>query len=270
MNYSNETKPAKILNLSSLEEVCENLYLIRAEDNAYYSMKKAENNSDRIVFSLQTSDINILPQVRHVICLNKNKKYSSYQSFVIEPKDKSTGIAVIMIKLEEQQTIFCNVKILPFSTLSDIAEPEADSRLLTVNLEKSKCILKIDITITTSNTGEALYSVHDVDVNAISDLVTAGKIIELKRELEFQGSKLIAHYFQEILSIELNNNPANSGTLSVIPDDYIANLPSDKLKKMIAANTISGCIALEIVGSNVIQDLNRDWTAASNFIGHLL
>jgi hypothetical protein len=270
MNYSNETKPAKILNFSSLEEVCENLYLTRTNDTNYFSSKKTENNSDRVVFSLQTSDINIAPQVRRVICLNKNKRYNGYQSFVIEPKDKSTGIVVILIKPEEQQTFFCNVRILPFSTLSDIAEPEADSRLLTINLEKSKCILKTDITITESNTGEALYSVHDVDINAIADLVNQSEIIELKRELEFQGSKLIAHFFQEILSIILDDNPANSGNLSVISDDYIVTLPSDKLKEMIAANAISGCIALEIIGSNVIQDLNRDWTSAGAFIGYIL
>lgn len=270
MNYSNETKPAKILNLGSLDDVCENLYLTSAQDTAYYSMKKAENNSDRVVFSLQTSDIKIAPQVRQIICLNKNKKYNGYQSFLIEPKDKSTGIVIIIIKQEEQQIAFCNVRILPLSTLSDIAEPEADSKLLTVNLQKSKCILKVDITITKSNTGEALYSVHDIDLNAIANLVTTDEIINLKRELEFQGSKLIAHYFQEILSLELNDNPANSGKLSVIPDDYIAQLSSDKLKKMITANAINGCIALEIVGSNVIQDLNRDWTAAGAFIGYIL
>ncbi|MCD1116538.1 hypothetical protein [Chryseobacterium turcicum] len=76
-----------------------------------------------------------------------------------------------------------------------------------------------------------MYSVHDINLNAITNLVTAGEIIDLKRELEFQGSKLIAHYFQEILSIELNDNPTNSEKLTVIPDDYIANLSSDELKK---------------------------------------
>jgi hypothetical protein len=175
-----------------------------------------------------------------------------------------------MIKLEEHQTFFCNVRILPLNTLSDIAEPEIDSKLLTVNLEKSKCILKTDITITASNTGEALYAVHDVDVNAISDLVTPAEIVELKRELEFQGAKLIAHYFQEILDIIVNESPANTGKLPVIPDEYILNLPNDQLKEMLSANAISGCIAIEIIGSNVIQDLNRDWTAAGAFVGYLI
>lgn len=270
MNYSNEQKPAKILNLRTLQEVNESLYLTRTADTAYFSVKKPENNSDRVTFGLTTSDVNIKPLIRQVNCINKGKRYNNYQSFVVEPKDKSTGIAVILIKLEENQVFFCNIRILPLNTLSDIAEPETDSRLLTVNLERSKCILKTDITITASNTGEALYATHDVDVHAISDMITQGEIVELKRELEFQGTKLIAHYFQEILEIIINENPSNTGKLPLIPDDYIINLPNDQLKEMITANAISGCIALEIVGSNVIKDINKDWTAAGSFIGYLI
>lgn len=269
MNYSSETKPAKILNLPSLKELNDSIYLSRNQDNVYFSTKIPANNSDRAVFSLGTSDINIQPIVRQVTCTRGKRPYN-YQSFVIEPKDKATGIAIIMIKLEEHQTFLCNVRILPLNTLSEIADPEAESKLLTVNLEKSKCVLKTDITITASNTGEALYSVHDVDVNAVSDLITPDEIVELKRELEFQGSKLIAHYFQEVLEIVLNDNPSNTTKAPVIPDDYILNLPSEKLKEMMSANAISGSIALEIIGSNVIKDLNRDWTAAGAFIGYLL
>ncbi|MCJ7932669.1 MAG: hypothetical protein MUW56_03275 [Chryseobacterium sp.] len=272
MNYSIETKPAQILNLRSLKELNDSLYLTRNSDKAYLDPdpKKNDNNIDRIVFGLQTSSINIQPVIRPVNCINKLKKYSGYQSFVIEPKDKSTGIAVIMIKMDENTRFYCNVRTLPLSTLSEIAMPEQDSKFLTINLDKSRCVLKTDITITASNTGEALYSVHDVDVSGISDLVTPDEVIEIKRELEFQGSKLIAHYFQEILSIVVNETPANHGKLPVIPDDYILHLPQDQLKEMISANAISGCLALEIAGSNVIKDLNRDWTAASAFIGYLL
>ncbi|ASK30004.1 hypothetical protein CEY12_07730 [Chryseobacterium sp. T16E-39] len=269
MNYSIEPKPAKVLNLRTLRQINESLYLTRTDDNAYFSVKKTENNSDRDVFGLQTSNVSIQPTIRPVIS-TKGKRTNNYQSFVVEPKDKSTGIVVIMIKLEENQTFFCNVRTLPLSTLADIAEPEMDTKLLTINLEKSKCVLKTDITITASNTGEALYSVHDVDVNAIANLVTPEEIIELKRELEFQGSKLIAHYFQEILDIILNENPPVQGKMPVIPDDYILTLPNDQIKEMVSACAISGCIALEIIGANVIQDLNRDWTTAGAFIGYLL
>ena len=269
MSYSNELRPAKILNFPSLKELNESLHFTRNSDAEFFS-KKTDNNSGRFTFSLATSDVNIKPFIRQVICKNKGKSYNNYLSFLIEPKIKSMGIVVIMIKLEDQQTLFCNVRILPLSSLSDIAEPENDAQLLRVNLEKSKCILKTDITIVASNTGEALYAVLDVDVKAISDLVTPNKMVELKRELEFQGSKLIAHYFQEILENLINENPANPGEVSLIPDDYLLNIPDERLKEMITANTIAGCIALEIVGNNVIRDLNRDWTAAAAFISYLL
>ena len=269
MSYSNELRPAKILNLPSLKELNESLYLTRNSDTEFFSKKRTENNSGRFTFSLATSDVNIQPVIRQVICSNKVKNYNNYLSFLIEPKIKSMGIVVIMIKLEDKQTLFCNVRILPLSSLSDIAEPENDAQLLTVNLEKSKCILKTDTTIVASNTGEALYAVPDVDLKAISDLVTPNEIVELKRELEFQGSKLIAHYFQEILENLINDNPTNPGEVSLIADDYLLNIPDDRLKEMITANAIAGCIALEIVGNNVIGDLNRDWTAAAAFFSYL-
>ncbi|MDH6250312.1 hypothetical protein M2347_000039 [Chryseobacterium sp. H1D6B] len=271
MNYSNEVKPAKILNLRSLRELNESFYLLRNSDTAYFSIKKPENNINRVVFNLQTSNINIQPTVRLVSCVNKNKKYGSYQSFVVEPKDKSTGIVVVMMKLDDQKAFYCNVRMLPLSTLNDIADKEADSKILTVNLEKASTVLKTDITIVPSDTGEALYSTHDVDVNAISDLVTNDELTELKRELEFQGAKLIAHYCQEILEVIINETAANTPiTVPLLSEDYILQLPSNKLKELLSANAIIGDLCVEIIGSNVIQNLNRDWTAASSFISYIL
>lgn len=271
MNYSNEIKPAQILNVRSLEELNESFFLQRDNDTAYFSIKKPENNLNRVVFSLQTSDINVGPTIRIVNCINKNKKYAAYQSFVVETKNKSTGIAIIMMRLDDNKTFYCNVRILPLNTLNDIADKEADSPILTVNLEKANYILKTDITITPSNTGEAMYSTHDVDVNAVSDLITNAEITELKRELEFQGAKLIAHYTQEILDIIMNENSITTGNLlPLLSEDYVLQLPGNALKKLLAANVISGNISLEIVGSNVIKDLNRDWTSASAFIEYIL
>lgn len=276
MNYSTVIKPAKILNLQSLNELNERIYLTKSTDTLYLDTKstepkRTEHNAERFVFNLQTSNINIQPSVRMVNCIGKNgRKYNNYQCFAVEPKDKSTGIAVIIVKLDDPKVFYCNVRILPLNVLSDIAVPDHDSKLLTINLEKSKCVLKTDITIIPSDTGEALYSVHDVDVSAISDMVTPDDVIELKRELEFQVSKLIAHYFQEILNIIVNEPPANHPKLRVIPDDYILTLPNDQLKEMLSASTISACIALESVGYSVIKDLNRDWQAAAAFINYLL
>ncbi|PRB00460.1 hypothetical protein CQ046_18515 [Chryseobacterium sp. MYb7] len=276
MNYSSVTKPAKILNLESLNDLNERLYLIKNSEINYLDTKsaepkKTEHNSERFVFNLQTSDINIQPSIRLVNCLNRGgKRYNHFQSFVVEPKDKSTGIAVIMVKLDDPKVFYCNVRILPLTTLNEIAVPDYDSKLLTINLEKSKWTLKTDITITPSDTGEAQYSVHDVDVSAISELVTQDEVVALKRELEFQASKLIAHYFQEILSIVVNETPPSGTKSLIIPDDYILTLPPHQLKEMLSASAISACIALEITGYNVVKDLNRDWKSASAFINYLL
>lgn len=276
MNYSSVTKPAKILNLESLNDLNERLYLIKNSEINYLDTKsaepkKTEHNSERFVFNLQTSDINIQPSIRLVNCLNRGgKRYNHFQSFVVEPKDKSTGIAVIMVKLDDPKVFYCNVRILPLTTLNEIAVPDYDSKLLTINLEKSKWTLKTDITITPSDTGEAQYAVHDVDVSAISELVTQDEIVALKRELEFQASKLIAHYFQEILSIVVNETPPSGTKSLIIPDDYILTLPPHQLKEMLSASAISACIALEITGYNVVKDLNRDWKSASAFINYLL
>ncbi|CAI8762556.1 hypothetical protein [Chryseobacterium sp. IT-36CA2] len=276
MNYSSVTKPAKILNLESLNDLNERLYLIKNSEINYLDTKsaepkKTEHNSERFVFNLQTSDINIQPSIRLVNCLNRGgKRYNHFQSFVVEPKDKSTGIAVIMVKLDDPKVFYCNVRILPLTTLNEIAVPDYDSKLLTINLEKSKWTLKTDITITPSDTGEAQYSVHDVDVSAISELVTQDEVVALKRELEFQASKLIAHYFQEILSIVVNETPPSGTKSLIIPDDYILTLPPNQLKEMLSASAISACIALEITGYNVVKDLNRDWKSASAFINYLL
>jgi hypothetical protein len=276
MNYSSVTKPAKILNLESLNDLNERLYLIKNSEINYLDTKSAEpkktdHNSERFVFNLQTSDINIQPTIRLVNCLNRGgKRYNHFQSFVVEPKDKSTGIAVIMVKLDDPKVFYCNVRILPLTSLNEIAVPDYDSKLLTINLEKSKWTLKTDITITPSDTGEAQYSVHDVDVSAISELVTQDEIVALKRELEFQASKLIAHYFQEILSIVVNETPPSGSKSLIIPDDYILTLPPHQLKEMLSASAISACIALEITGYNVVKDLNRDWKSASAFINYLL
>ncbi|WP_292009112.1 hypothetical protein [Chryseobacterium sp.] len=271
MSYLNELKPAKVLNLRSLQELNESFFLQRSSDTNYFSMKKPENNLGRIVFGLQTADININPTVRFVNCINKNKRYISYQSFVIEPKDKATGITVVMIKLDDAKNFFCNVRILPLNTLNSIADPEADSKLLTVNLEKAESILKVDITITPSNTGEAMYATHDIDVSSLADLITSqNSIIDLKRELEFEGSKLIAHYCQEILDIVVNENTLNPTLPVLFSEDYVLQLPLDELKELVTAIIITGNISTEIVGSNVIQNINTDWTAASAFIGYMI
>ncbi|MEZ0004686.1 hypothetical protein ABH942_000029 [Flavobacterium sp. 28YEA47A] len=257
MNYYEELKPAKSPNLQPLEELLDKVHLSKELDTKYYSTK-VENNIERLVFRMGTGNINIVPTVRLVSCVKKGKRKDSYQSFVIETKEKSTGIAVVLMKSEDNEVFHCNIRILPLNNLNDIAEVEADSKLLTVNLEKSKIVLKTDITISQSETGQALYSVHDVDVSKISDLVTEAEVVGLSNELKYIGARLVAHYFQNVMNF-FNHDGKHTSVL-----------PSDKLKELLLANVMAGCIVIELVGSSVIQDLNKDWKAAQSFTAYLL
>lgn len=262
MNYSQDTRPAKIINVRTLNELRESVYLTKDGDTSFFSVKRTENNIDRCRYALQTSDINITPTIRMVSLTNGRKNYASCVSFLVEPKDRALGVAIVSFRSDDG-ALYCNTRILPLNTLMDVAVPEADSKLLTVELQRSKCVLKTDIMLSPSNTGEALYSVHDVDVNAISDLVTASETIELKRELEFQGTKLIAHFLQDMME----SLPEGCDTLTF---KGILGLASGDLTKFLLGATIMGSLCLEIVGANVIKDLNRDWTSAGAFIGYLL
>jgi len=151
MNYSEELKPAKILNFQSLEDIQDSIFLRREDDTKYFSIRKPENNTERSVFYIETSDINVVPNVRQVNCLVKNEEKTPHWSFVLETKEKSIGIAVILMSLDKNKVFNCDIRILPLNSLSDIADTEADSKLLTVNLEKSKIVLKTDVSLIQSD-----------------------------------------------------------------------------------------------------------------------
>lgn len=269
MSYSSDLKPAKILNLPILEELANRIYLKKEDDYAYYSMKYQDSNAKRFVFSLATSSIGIEPTIRVVDVIKKNKKFTDYESFAIESGTNASGIAVILIKEDSPKNFFCNIRLLPFSKLSDIADKDTNSEVLTVDLSKAETLLKMDITISPSNTGEAMFSTHDIDPGTISSLITQEQLLRLKKDLEFHGAKIAAHFCQEILNIVLSEK-ANDESDRSLSDDYILNLPSQQLKDLLLAMSINGNVCIEIVGVDAVKDLNKDWMKASNFIGYIL
>ncbi len=269
MRHSIDFIPAKILNQLPIEDLANRTYLKRQNDTANYSFKTTENNVNRYIFTLETSNINIKPTIRAVEAVNKNRKYKGYDSFVIESQSGNTGIVVVMIKKEDSKTFFCNVRILPLSTLNDVANPEADSKLLTVNFSNVDLLLKMDITITPSNTGEAMYLTHDIDTGNISRFINDDQILQLTKDLEYNGAKISAHFCQEILEIIMNDVSKTEDT-PILTDDYILNLPSGELKTLLTAITIVGDVSIEIVGIDAIKNINQDWKSASDFVGYML
>lgn len=242
MNHANEPQPAKIPNLSSLQELNKGFTFQKKKDTAYFSKNNPENNRARFVFNLQIAEIEAKPTIRLVHCINSNSTSDTYQSFVVEPKDQSTGISVIRMKLDDLKNLHCHIDILPSNALSDIAETENDLKILGINTDKSKVILKMDIVISQSETGKAMYTVHNIDVNSLEDFVTAHEIIEVKRMLEFKAAKLIAHYILDMYYIVHNDYQNN--TVSLISENDLPQIPTDQMNELLSANIAAGSIAL--------------------------
>ncbi|WP_251040489.1 RebB family R body protein [Chryseobacterium sp. ISL-6] len=242
MNHAHEPQPAKMTNLRSLQELSKAFSFQKEQDPAYFSKINPDHNSNRFVFNVQTTEIEAMPTIRLVHCINSNSTSDAYQSFVVEPKDQSTGISVVMMKWDDSKNLHCHIDILPFNSLGDIAEPENDSKILGINIEKSKVVLKMDIEISQSDTDEAMYTVHDVNVNSLEDFVTADEIIELKRMLEFQAAKLIAHYILEVYHIVHNGYQNN--TVSLVSENDLPQIPTDQTNELLSANIAAGSIAL--------------------------
>ena len=249
MNHVNEPQPAKIEKLRSLQELSKGFSFQKEQDSAYFSRNNPDHNSNRFVFNAQTTEIEAMPTIRLVHCINSNSTSDGYQLFVVEPKDQSTGISVIRMKRDDSKNLSCHIDILPFNSFGDIAEPENDSKILGINTDKSKVVLKMDIEINKSDTDEPMYTVHDVDVNSLEDFVSASEIIELKRILEFQAAKLIAHYILEVYHIVHDGYQNN--TVSLVSENDLLQIPTDQLNELLSANIAAGSIAL----ANVYQIL---------------
>ena len=268
MPYSNYPKPAKIFSQPRLKDLANQIYLKRENDIVNYSEKNTDNNSNRFRFDMLTANIDIEPSIRIVNIVNRNKNYTSYNSFAIN-YNGAKGVAVVLTKKDDSSNFLCNVRIMPLVNLSDLVVKGADSQLVTIDLEKVNLILKMDITISQSDAGEAHYNTHDIDTGNISEFITDNEILTLKKELEFYGAKIAAHYCQEWLEILLDENKTSSNIHPVISTNHVLNLPEEQLKEFLLAMTLIGSVTQEIVGVNAIKDIDQGWLKSSAFVGYI-
>lgn len=252
MNHAHEPQPAKMTNLRSLQELSKGFSFQKEQDSAYFSKNNPDHNSNRFVFNAQTTEIEAKPTIRLVHCINSNNTSDAYQAFVVEPKDQSVGISIVRMKLDDLKNLHCHIDILPFNILGDIAEPENDSKILSINTEKSEVVLKMDIEISQSDTDEAMYTVHDVNVNSLEDFVSADEIIELKRILEFQAAKLITHYILEMMYHIVHNDYQNN-TVSLVSENDFPQIPADQMNELLSSNIAAGSIALGSVYQSLVH-----------------
>ncbi len=208
--YANTFKPAKVFGLPSTAEMLNRVFLKENKETydeqgnqLFYSNLGhlgATDNPDAIsVFTLQIADPNITPHIRNVVV--KGKEDFQNNSFLIEPRLGSPGIAIIMMKeIEVSNQIYCNVRILPFSRVKDVIV-DTKSELLTVNIPLNN-VVKLNVTLTPSNAGEPLYQTHKTEV--ILENTTEDQVVTLKNNLEFSGANLVANFASLVISITPN------------------------------------------------------------------
>ncbi|MEM6717691.1 MAG: hypothetical protein AAF611_00105 [Bacteroidota bacterium] len=267
MSYSSDIKPAKILNLPTLDIMASRLYLQKSNDFANYGQKSTANNAKRFVYTLKTSDVDIQPTLRPVITLSK--KYTDYNCFLIESGVNATGIAVVMIKKNSDQSFSCCVEILPLASVDTITDKEKPTDMLTVNTEATKHVILLEIGITISNCGEPQYYTPTLSLGSIAEIISQDELTELKNNLEFHGAKIAAHFCQEIITINFKDLESSISE-KINSDQYSLQVLLNTQKDLFTAMTAIGAVMIEIIGTSAIKDLNKDWTKASNFVGYLL
>ncbi len=206
-DYANTFKPAKVFGLPSTAEMLNRVFLKENKETydeqgnqLFYSnlghLGNTGNPDAMSVFTLQIANPNITPHIRKVVV--KGKEDYQNNSYLIEPRLGSPGIAIIMMKeINVLKQIYCNVRILPFLRVKDIIV-DTNSELLTVNIPLNN-VVKLNVTLTPSNAGEPLYQTHKTEVTL--ENTTEAQVVTLKNNLEFSGANLVANFASLVMSI---------------------------------------------------------------------
>ncbi len=198
--YAEQFKPAQILGAQTLNEFANNSYLQERKEGydaagmpVLYSSTNPTEQDLNSLFRLDTLQANVQPVIRPVDVAGK----TDFQSFLIELQDSCTGLTLVMLQ-ESEGAVFCNVRLLPFSTLEQLLNPTASKAgLLKIKLPTSN-IMKLNITLKASNVGEVLYQTHKTEITL--DDLSDGDRLKLKARLEFSAAKTIAHYVSQMLT----------------------------------------------------------------------
>lgn len=216
--YAMTFKPAKVLGYPTIDTLENDIYLSEQKEDydsngnqMFYENVHGTQQSNEVdlksIYTLQTSDPDVNPTVRAVAVKSK----STYSNcFLVEEKLNARGVYLVMLKEESEAQVFCNVRMLPYDTVSDLIS-DTQGPIVEIVLPK-KNIAKLNITLEASSTGEVLYRTHKTEVNFES--LTEDQIIEIKRNLEFKAAQFVASYCSQYVDIQpsSNSNAKNSKT----------------------------------------------------------
>lgn len=276
--YSDQFKPSLILGIPPLSLLMNSVYLTKYQEDYHHNgshmsqVSPDVHSNDEVIesgffYELQTANNENSPTIRPVK-VNGGKQYTG--SFLIEPNLGARGVAIVMYKevlVDKVTQVYCNVRVLPYSTTGDIISSNGKSSILVVDLPKND-IVKLNITLTPSNTGEILYKTHKTKVSLTH--INPDDKNALTRELEFELAKMTAHIMGSILDVV-----PHSKTLppSEFTSDYQITFPApgnSVLKKSLLGVALIGNSIIDLTGVIAVGDINTDWQYAGDFLDRVL
>lgn len=276
--YADQFKPALLFGIPPLSTIVSRIYLSKnLEEYDVSGSHMSEVDSDGkstdeqldsgFYYALETANVAVCPTVRPVSVKGKDTfKYC----YLIEPTLGATGIAVVMFeesKADSTTEIFCNLRVMPYSTFTEVLSSNSGSTTPQVEIPKSD-LIKLNITLAPSDTGEVLYKTKSCEVNLES--ITSNDTVVLEREFEFELAKFAAQICGSFLDIA----PANtSDETQVYTSNYSMKMPdlSDNLlKETLLGVGLIGSASIDLTGTIAVGNITPDWRFAGLFIGEVL
>lgn len=278
--YADQFKPALLFGIPRLSNITSNIYLSKnleqyAGNNSHMAQVSSTGKSNDkegtsgFYYALETANPAVCPTVRPVSVIGK-KEFTN--CFLIEPALGATGITVLMFAESQANginEIYCNLRVLPYSTFMEVLDSKQSTSTAVpgINIPKTD-VIKLNVTLTPSDTGEALYRTNSCEVN----LETTGENdkIALAREFEFELAKFVA----QICSSMLHIAPAKSSDkMKAFTSNYHMKLEEQTdsvLKETLLGAGLIGCSATDLTGVIAIRNITPDWRFAGLFISEVL
>lgn len=272
--YSDQFKPAILYGVSPLNELLKNTYLTRVPEeynvNGHHmsavspdeQSNAGQHGLSSFFFRLNTNDNGVSSIVRPVEIKGK-LNYSN--CFVIEQNPGAVGLAVVMLqdfKSDKQNNVYCNIRYLPFTQFKDILSNGLGTSFPLVEIP-SHDVIKLNITLTASNTGELLFRTFKTQVNA--DGISPENKLKLVKELEFSLANSIAQVCISLLTLK----PGEEEQKKKYSSNYSVLMPSigeKSLKEIILGVCLIGNLSSAHAGEIVVGNINDQWGHANSFI----
>ncbi|MEL6864872.1 MAG: hypothetical protein AAFP19_10645 [Bacteroidota bacterium] len=235
-DFARTFKPAKVLTATTIDQIVSQVYVRELKEDydnqdnqMLYANQEAHESIGveglKSIYILETASPLLKPNIRKVKV--KRKEDYSQHSYLVEAESNTRGLTVVMLKeVPKDKQIYCNIRVMPFSNIKDLLA-KSNEEVLEIELPRTN-IIKLNITLTTSMTGEILYKTHKTEV--MLENTTEAQVVYIKQNLEFTGARIVAHLLHTIIQPTFAPipNPHSSQMLACTGSQLIS--PENQIK----------------------------------------